>query len=61
MHLALLCLIFPAFWAILSPSQGWAIGLHALWNVGYIPGMIISGFLSVREFRRLLANRGYRN
>jgi len=26
-----------------------------------LPGMIISGFLSVREFRRLLANRGYRN
>gem|GEM_PF-1219212 len=39
----------------------WAIGLHALWNGGYLPGMIISGFLSVREFRRLLANRGYRN
>jgi len=39
----------------------WAIGLHALWNGGHIPGMLISGYFSLREFRRLLANRGYRN
>ena len=39
----------------------WAVGLHALWNAGMLPGIAISAYFSVREFRRLLANRGYRN
>jgi len=39
----------------------WAIGLHALWNCGSILGIAISATLSLREFRRLLANQGYRS
>ncbi|GDY07063.1 hypothetical protein LBMAG52_05490 [Planctomycetia bacterium] len=39
----------------------WAVGLHALWNAGLAPGIAISAYFSVREFRRLLANRGYRS
>lgn len=39
----------------------WAVGLHALWNAGMAPGIAISAYFSVREFRHLLANRGYRS
>lgn len=39
----------------------WAIGLHAVWNAGLAPGIAISAYFSVREFRRLLTNRGYRS
>jgi RsiW-degrading membrane proteinase PrsW (M82 family) len=44
----------------------WAIGLHALWNVsGIVPVfglgfVILSAAAGFREFRRLLANKGYR-
>jgi len=51
----------------------WAVGLHGLWNLGtifhgfkygcgiYGYGIsILSAILSVREYRRLLANKGYR-
>lgn len=39
----------------------WAVGLHAVWNAGLAPGIAISAYFSLREFRRLLANRGYRS
>ena len=41
----------------------WAVGLHMLWNSGFGRwiGVAVSAYLSVREFRHLLANRGYRN
>ena len=42
-------------------ALAWAVGLHALWNSGPILCLVISGTLSVREFRRLLTNRGYRS
>jgi RsiW-degrading membrane proteinase PrsW (M82 family) len=44
----------------------WAVGLHAIWNVsGVVPVfgwgfIILSGIAGIREFRRLLANKGYR-
>jgi RsiW-degrading membrane proteinase PrsW (M82 family) len=44
----------------------WAIGLHALWNASALPRgfgfgfIILSAVLSVREYRKLLANKGYR-
>ena len=45
----------------------WAIGLHALWNAStLIPYfgygfIILSAVLSVREYRKLLAAKGYRS
>ena len=42
-------------------ALAWAVGLHALWNSGPILCVVISASLSVREFRRLLTNRGYRS
>jgi RsiW-degrading membrane proteinase PrsW (M82 family) len=44
----------------------WGVGLHALWNASAtIPGfgigcVILSAILSVREYRKLLLNKGYR-
>ena len=58
--------------AVRSRSFGiaclWAIGLHGLWNAGAsLTGcgygymiMILSAVLSVREYRKLLAKKGYR-
>jgi RsiW-degrading membrane proteinase PrsW (M82 family) len=44
----------------------WAIGLHAIWNASAVVPIfgwgfiVLSGVAGVREFRRLLANKGYR-
>jgi RsiW-degrading membrane proteinase PrsW (M82 family) len=44
----------------------WAVGLHALWNAaGLVWGLgwgctVLSAILSVREYRKLLVNKGYR-
>ena len=43
----------------------WALGLHGLWNAGMVfyDGLIlslVSAVLGVREYRKLLANKGYR-
>lgn len=44
----------------------WAVGLHALWNLGAVLsglgwGLVIaSAVLSVRQYRELLARKGYR-
>jgi RsiW-degrading membrane proteinase PrsW (M82 family) len=45
----------------------WAVGLHGLWNASVVlPGFgwgctLLSAILSVREYRRLLARKGYRS
>jgi RsiW-degrading membrane proteinase PrsW (M82 family) len=59
------------FWSAL----GWAVGLHALWNLGGmlqeaegVPGLVVMGYglmlssaaLGVWAYRRLLLNQGYR-
>jgi RsiW-degrading membrane proteinase PrsW (M82 family) len=47
-------------------AAAWAVGLHALWNLGSTVGwgtwlfVTISASLSVREYQRLLAKNGYR-
>jgi RsiW-degrading membrane proteinase PrsW (M82 family) len=55
--------------AVHSKSFGiaclWAVGLHGLWNASVFGGFgygctILSAVLSVREYRKLLANKGYR-
>jgi RsiW-degrading membrane proteinase PrsW (M82 family) len=55
--------------AIRSPvflkALAWAVGLHALWDsAGLIGGTMLvltaSASLSVWQFRKLLANQGYR-
>ena len=44
----------------------WAVGMHVLWNLGANVGglglllVVLSGYLSLREYRRLLSARGYR-
>jgi len=47
-------------------AAAWAVGLHALWNLGGTWGAaswllpVVSASLSVREYQRLLARNGYR-
>jgi RsiW-degrading membrane proteinase PrsW (M82 family) len=43
----------------------WAVGLHGLWNASAVAALgwgctVLSAILSVREYRRLLARKGYR-